>query len=242
MVNTHKIPLAYDTTLLTYTNKKEYVFWDTDQFPNLAIMGNSGSGKSYFIRLLLGYISKYAITATGGQPKAYVGCFKNELLTGGKRFWGRHDVRLALSQFHAEFEARANGDPCKDFRLLVIDEYISWLASMEAKEAKEVQKCIAELLFMVRSKNMHILLGCHRGMATDFQHGSRDCLNIIFLGSPSKESVGSFVSREDASMIEKRGRGEGYTVFDGQKPKAITVPTVQDMAKLDMAIQKLVSD
>jgi len=238
MATTHKIPLAYDATLLKYANKKQYIYWDTDQFPNLAILGNSGSGKSYFIRLLLGYVSKYA----GDNPKVYVGCFKNELLKSGKRFWGRHDVHIALDQFYAEFEDRANGNPCLDFRLLVMDEYISWLASMEAKEAKAISKRMAELLFMVRSKNMHVILGCHRGMATDFQHGSRDCLNVIFLGSPSKESIVSFVSKEDATMMDKKGRGEGYVIFDGMKPWEIAVGAVQDMAKLDKAIMKLVSD
>ena len=102
---THMIPLAYDTTLLNYANKKQPIFWDTDQFPNLAIIGNSGSGKSYFIRQILGYVSKYA----GDNPKAYIGCFKNELLKSGKRFWGRHDVEIALAKFEAEFATRVLG-------------------------------------------------------------------------------------------------------------------------------------
>jgi hypothetical protein len=67
-------------------------------------------------------------------------------------------------------------------------------------------------------------------------------LNIIFLGSPSKESIGSFCSSEHAAMIEPKGRGEGYTVFDGQEPVAITVPTAKDTAALDKAIYSLISD
>jgi energy-coupling factor transporter ATP-binding protein EcfA2 len=233
------IPLAYDSNILRYASQQKYIRWDTDLHPNLAILGNSGSGKSYFIRLLMGYISKYA----GENAKAYVCCYKNELLKApAPRFWGYKDVMKGLEAFKAEFELRLTGEPCRDFRLLLIDEYISWLSSLESKEADKVKKSIAEMLFMVRSLNMHLILGCHRGMAADFSHGSRDCLNIIFLGSPSKESVKSFCSTEDSDIIEKRDRGEGYTVFDGQKPTAITVPTVRDMDKLDKAILKLVTD
>jgi len=233
------IPLAYDSTLLEYSNIRRYIEWDTDLHPNLAILGNSGSGKSYFIRLLMGYISKYA----GENAKAYVCCYKNELLrTDAPRFWGYKNVIQGLEQFRTEFEERLTGNPCRDFRLLLIDEYISWLASLESKESEKIKRDIATLLFMVRSLNMHVILGCHRGMAADFSHGSRDCLNVIFLGSPSKESVRSFCSAEDSDMIEPKERGKGYTIFDAQKPVAITVPTAQNIDKLDKAILKLVID
>lgn len=232
------LPIAYDSILLDCANQRQYIEWDTDMHPNLAVLGNSGSGKSYFMRLLLGYISTHACNA-----KAYICCYKNELLkTEAPRFWGYKNVIQGLDQFRAEFEERLTGNPCRDFRLLLIDEYVSWLASMESKEAEKIKKQMAELLFMVRSLNMHVILGCQRAMATDFSHGSRDCLNIVFLGSPSKESIRSFCTAEDSDLIEQRGRGEGYTVFDGQKPVAISVPTVQSMDKLDKAILKLVSD
>ena len=234
-----KIPLAYDSALLEYSNIQRYIEWDYDLHPNLAILGNSGSGKSYFLRLLLGYISIYA----GKNPKAYICCFKNELLkTDAPRFWGYKNVIHGLEQFKNEFENRLTGNPCRDFRLLLIDEYVSWLASLESKESEKVKRDMATLLFMVRSLNMHVVLGCHRGMAADFSHGSRDCLNILFLGSPSKESIRSFCSAEDAEMIQPKCRGAGYTIFDAQKPIGITVPTVKDMDKLDKAILKLVSD
>ena len=234
-----QIPISYDSILLNHANQRRYILWDTDTHPNLGIIGNSGAGKSYCIRLILGYISKFA----GENPKAYIGCYKNSLVKApAPRYWGYKDTIHALKQFHIEFESRLQGSPCREFRLLLIDEYISWLASMEAKESERVKKLIAELLFMVREFNMHIILGCHRAMAADFSHGSRDNLNILFLGSPSKESIRSFCSTEQALLMEGRGRGEGYTVFDGQEePVAITIPTVKNMAALDKAIYSLIS-
>ncbi len=231
-----KIPLAYDSRLLDFADHRKYIEWEYAKYPNLAILGNTGSGKSYFIRLLLGYISKYT-----ENPKAHVCCYKNELLkTDAPRFWGYKNVALGVEQFRAEFEDRLQGNQCRDFRLLLIDEYVAWLSSMENKEADKIKKQISELLFMVRSLNMHVILGCQRAMATDFSHGSRDCLNVIMMGAPSKESIRSFCSAEDGDMMEPQEIGRGYALFDGQKPIAITVPTVTDPQALDTAIDKLI--
>jgi len=236
-----KIPMAYDSFLLEHANQRKYIEWDTDMHPHLAILANSGAGKSYFIRLLAGNIY---ITARekGEKPKGYILCFKNELVkTPAPRFWGYKNVITGFEQFYSEFEKRLAGDPCREFRLLLVDEYISWLSSM-GKEAESISKRMATMLFMTRSLNMHIILCCHRGMAVDFSHGSRDCLNIIFLGSPSKESIKSFCSAEDSKKLEPKGRGEGYTIFDAQEPIEITVPTVKDEDKLNEAIMRLISD
>jgi hypothetical protein len=79
-------------------------------------------------------------------------------------------------------------------------------------------------------------------MAEDYSHGSRDCLNPIFLASPSKESIGSFCTKEHAAMMNPRERGEGYTAFDGQEPVAITVPTARSEDAVLRAINNLLSD
>jgi energy-coupling factor transporter ATP-binding protein EcfA2 len=230
------IPLAFDSELLDLANYRKYIEWDCEKYPHLAILGNTGSGKSYFIRLLLGYISKYTENA-----KAYVCCYKNELLkTNAPRFFGYKKVAEGFAQFRTEFEDRLRGNPCRDFRLLLIDEYVSWLSSMENKEADKIKKQVAECLFMVRSLNMHVILGAQRAMAVDFAYGSRDCLNVIFLGSPSKESIRSFCSAEDSELMKPQDRGRGYTVFDGQKPVGITVPTVTNPQALESAIDKLI--
>jgi len=172
------------------------------------------------------------------NSRLWIADYKNELISQpAPRFWGYNDVKNGLDDFTAHFEKRLKGeDKSNSFCLLIIDEYPAWLASMEKKEADNVKKDMARLLFMVRSKNMHVILGCQRAMAENFTFGARDCLNPVFLGSPSKESLYSFMTAEEAKIIKSCGRGEGYMAFDGLPVKAITVPIVRDMEKLEKAI------
>jgi len=225
------VDLFFNTTLLEH-GIKQYVRWDYQMFPNLLILGNTGSGKSYAIRLLLA-----RIVLQVQNSRLWVCDYKNELITQpAPRYWGYTNVMQGFHDFCAVFEDRLNGNPDRTFCLLLIDEYVSWLSSMEKKEAEEVKKRIAQLLFLVRSLNLHVILGTQRAMAENFSFGSRDCLNIIFLGAPSKESIRSFATGEEAEAIKPCNRGAGYILFDGRPPKAITVPTIQDMEKVQKTI------
>jgi len=225
----------FNTELLNY-GIKQYVNWDYSKYPNLLILGNTGAGKSYATRLLLARIAVQI-----QNSKLWICDYKNEFLSGENvtietRYWGYKSVIDGLNSFRAEFEKRLNGGKNRDFCLLVIDEYISWLSSLDKKEAEEIKKQIATLLFMVRSLNMHVILGCQRGMAENFSYGSRDCLNVLFLGAPSKESIRSFASGEEAEQIKPCGQGAGYILFDEKPPKAITVPKINDMSKIEKTI------
>ena len=237
--NTHipdKIKLAYDTNMLK-RNKKYYTYWEYHKHPNLLILGNTGSGKSYFLRTLVARIALHIPTA-----QAYICDFKNEFMEkshDNSKFYGYTDVLTGFNEFYAIMEERLKGCKNREFRLLLIDEVVSWYNSMDKKDSENVRKRMANLLFMCRSLNLHCVLGAQRGMAENFSHGSRDSLNVIFLGSPSKESIGSFVSQEDSSKIKPRGIGEGYTIFDGEKPRAITVPKINSMDRLNELLTEI---
>lgn len=228
-----KVDLALDSELLE-SDIQYWVKWDYRMHPHLLVLGNSGSGKTYFLRLLLGRIAL-------NSGKIWLCDFKNDdfraLQGNGVRAWGYTDVMTGFEDFYTVFQNRLNGDPSRDFCLLLIDEYVSWLASMEKKESEDIKKRMATLLFMARSLNLHIILGCQRGMAENFTYGSRDCLNTVFMGAPSRESIHSFCSSEEAALMKPYGRGAGYTVFDGKPPRGITVPAVRDMEKLNRTIQ-----
>lgn len=229
------IGLFFDTEMLRQ-NMRVYCRWFYLLFPNLLFLGNTGSGKSYGLRVFLARVAIHI-----KNSKLWICDYKNELLRSeqlppGCRYYGYNDVIDGFYNFKQIFEERLQGNPNRDFCLLLIDEYLSWLSSMDKKEAEEIKKQMAIMLFSVRSLNMHVVLGAQRGMAENFTYGSRDCLNVLFLGAPSRESVHSFVSGDEAAKMKPCGRGAGYILFDGKPPLAVTVPSIRDMQHVEREI------
>lgn len=219
---------------------KSPVWWDYRKHPHLLVLGNTGSGKSTFIRVLLTRVVKAVPDA-----KIWYCDYKNEaagFLSGCSRFWGYTDVMNGIGEFHQVFENRLAGSHDRSFCLLLIDEFVSLLSSLEKKEIAEMQKEIAKMLFMCRSFNLHVILGTQRGMAEHFAHGSRDSLNVVLLGAPSKESIRSFASAEEAESMKPCGQGSGYVLFDGIPPQMISIPHVLNFNKLNQAVRNAVEN
>ena len=117
-----KIKLAFDTHMLK-RNKKYYTYWEYHKHPNLLILGNTGSGKSYFLRTLVARIALHIPNA-----QAYICDFKNEFMEKPKdgKFYGYTDVLNGFNEFYALMETRLKGCKNREFRLLLIDEVVSW--------------------------------------------------------------------------------------------------------------------
>ena len=88
---------------------KSPVWWDYRKHPHILVLGNTGSGKSTFIRVLLTRIVKAVPDA-----KNWYCCYKNEaaeFLSGCPRFWGYAQVFKGIAEFEKVFEQRLAGDP-----------------------------------------------------------------------------------------------------------------------------------
>jgi uncharacterized protein YozE (UPF0346 family) len=231
------INLAFNTELLAH-GKLEIVQWPYKSHPHLGIIADTGMGKSHLIRHIIG-----SVTTHVSSSRTYLLDFKDDyraLLGGKSRYFGYRNCMAGFDQIYDEFQNRLQGSNDRSFVLAVFDEYLSFLAHLPKPEAEDVRKRMAELLFMSRSFNFHIILGCQRALAENFAYGSRDSLSIIFLGSPSKESIRSFCSSEESEQMKSCGIGVGYACF-GRKPTGITVANVRNINKLESAIIQAVT-
>ena len=54
-----EIPIIYDDTALKFGVKKK-IYWKPQEAPHVIVIGSTGAGKTYFSKILLGKIVKYA--------------------------------------------------------------------------------------------------------------------------------------------------------------------------------------
>lgn len=231
-----KLPLFWDAELLR-AGVRYPVIWDYEHFPHLLVVGSTGSGKTYAVKLLLGRVSKYV-------PGAATLCdFKADdftFLRGCDRYYEFTDCKQGLDDFYNSFLARQQGNNLdRSFSILVFDEWASFLANLGKKEAEEAKRKLSTLLMLGRSFNCHILVSQQRADAQYFSTARDNFNTIIALGNISKESAAMFGFNRD-SMQPVRQLGGGYMLTNGTDLQEIQVPSIRDPAKLNRAIQTLV--
>ena len=211
--------------------------WDFVHQPHLLIFGSTGSGKTYFVKLLLGRMGLKLPNA-----KATICDFKADdfkFLSDCKNYYSFLRCSEGLDNFYKMFQARQSGeDPCRDFRLLMFDEWASYLNMLDKKEAEAAKSKLATLLMLGRSFNVHVLVSQQRADASYFSTARDNFSVVVALGNISKESKQMFFSDFKDEMLPC-GLGEGYVLFNGAELKRLIVPTVRNDRKLNYYISKL---
>lgn len=232
-----KLDVALDKQLLDM-GIKHYHSVDFAKHPHCQIVGNSGSGKSYATRLLLGraellYGSSGLQTTVidfKGQDYAYA--------RGSKRLYEYNAAKRGLELFHQEFLSRLEGkstDPT--YRLLVIEELSSMLAYYPKKEVDSIKAAVAQLILMGRSMRFIVCISNQRNDASLFNSGVRDSIgNTIALGNLSKESKSMLFKGYENQMDNLYSIGSGYMLIDGAGFHKIQIPLVTKSDKLNQCI------
>ena len=201
-------------------------------------VGASGTGKTYFNKLLIGKVILY-------QPKSQVTIldFKADdyhFCRGSPRLYEFEAVKEGLEKFYEEFLSRQQGKNLdRSYRLLVIEELGSMLGYFDKKTADSIKTQIANLIYMGRSFHTHVLLSLQRPDSTNFDSGAvRDSTNCtIALGNLSKDGKSMIFSGFQDELTEKNKQGEGYMLVDGSKLYSVKVPKVTNMKKLEHYIR-----
>lgn len=233
------LPLFWDAAALR-EGRREAVLWDPSRLPHLLIIGATGSGKTYAAKLLLGRIAAHI-----PEAKAILCDYKADdfrFLSGSPCYYEFDGCTEGLNAFYAAFQARQRGDnPSRSLRLLMFDEWASYVSMLDKKDAEEAKRKLATLLMLGRSFNFHVLVSQQRADAAYFST-ARDNFNIVVaLGNLSRESRDMFFSGFKDELGPVRQVGEGYMLTNGAELRHIQVPRVRDPGKLDDAIRRLVT-
>lgn len=119
---------------------RQWLSWQPEKSPHVLVVGNTGSGKTYFTQILLG---KTALCESNLQ--FYVCDFKGDLeftyLNDCSRFYRFMDCSTGLQQFYMRFQARQNGnDKTRNMLILFFDEWASYCNSLDKKLWREKSK------------------------------------------------------------------------------------------------------
>lgn len=228
-----------DENYLKY-NIEKYTYWNIAKAPHAAIFGNTGSGKTYATKLLLGRISCHY-----PESQLFICDFKGDsdfaFLDGESNFYRFMDCENGFDNFYKCFKARQSGESIeRNLILILFDEWSSYILNQEKKKAEDEKKKMATLLMLGRSFNVHVLISQQRIDATYF-NSARDNLNVVIaLGNLSKEGKEMAFLEFKELMKSDRRQGTGYMITNGTDFTPIVVPTITDVKRLNLCIKKAV--
>jgi len=196
----NKIDIVLDRDLLEH-GIRFYRHLNLDT-PSWMFFGESGSGKSVLTKSVIGRIALkhsktnnnrgFQVTICDGKADDY------RFLRGipNARFFEGLSTAKGVDFYYKQFEERRNDiDTSRDFRLLVAEEWSTFLTEIEIDDKKKYKECFSNMFALTsqgRSFNMHVLLSVQRPDST-FMTGFRENLTTVI-------GLGKYISPEAAKM------------------------------------------
>ncbi|OYS67817.1 type IV secretory system conjugative DNA transfer family protein [Limosilactobacillus reuteri] len=227
--------MKINDTFLDISNYNRLVIPDTNT--HLLVAGRTGSGKT---RSTLFLIAK-ALLQNSNSVDFYFADYKN----GGDYRFALNtghllDMQSAIDNACYALSSRQAGLPDRYPYVVVLDEYPSFILSLDSKDRKDYQSKLATLLNLGRAFEIHVWVITQRPGAELFANGSRDNFNCrIVMGMPSPETrrmmLGDDISEVPADWLTNNV-GQGLIYRDGLGISHIAVPQL-NWQKLNMFLK-----
>lgn len=202
-----------------------------DNLINAVVCGNTGSGKTVFMKALMAKISKY-------QPSAsfHILDFKNydfKEFSDCPLYYSYKDCVRGMENFYNHFKKQQDsGIVPKEPQYLVIDEWAAFVTSLDKKVREDMISKFEELIMLGRVYNYRLLVGVQRADSIYFGSARMNFKCRIAMGNLDPEGKRMLFSGYTELMNEQNDTGEGYLLVDGKGIERIKV-VIKDFEKLD---------
>lgn len=220
-----------------YFDKKHIV--DVRDYPHFLISGSSGSGKSYLAnQLVIQSIAKdwevviCDIKRSYGLYKTYADYVYEieDIVDKLKQMESDMYQRLQALQSELDNNPRALAvDIGYKPMLVVVEEYISLLSSMDKKQKEEVERIVKNISVLARQVDIHLMIVMQSAGTENINSTTRSNLTKVLLGNAqSNIMTATFGTGVDIPKTNtKMSKGEGLIQLD--RISLVRVPRIDDI-------------
>ncbi len=220
-----------------YFDKKHIV--DVRDYPHFLISGSSGSGKSYLAnQLVIQSIAKdwevviCDIKRSYGLYKAYADYVYEieDIVDKLKQMESEMNQRLEALQSTLDYNPQALAvDAGYRPKIIVIEEYISLLSSMDKKQKDEVERIVKNISVLARQVDIHLMIIMQSAGTENINSTTRSNLTKVLLGNAqSNIMTATFGTGVDIPKTNtKISKGEGLIQLD--RISLVRVPRIDDI-------------
>lgn len=220
-----------------YFDKKHIV--DVRDYPHFLISGSSGSGKSYLAnQLVIQSIAKdwevviCDIKRSYGLYKAYADYVYEieDIVDKLKQMESEMNQRLEALQSTLDYNPQALAvDAGYRPKIIVIEEYISLLSSMDKKQKDEVERIVKNISVLARQVDIHLMIIMQSAGTENINSTTRSNLTKVLLGNAqSNIMTATFGTGVDIPKTNtKMSKGEGLIQLD--RISLVRVPRIDDI-------------